>query len=216
MTVCKWGHSCLYVTEGESALLIDPGAWTLLPEHLPPVDAIFVSHLHQDHYHPEHLRTLLTAYPEATLYLNEETAGQESARDLPHTLIADGDELSVGGELSVVVAEAPHIPIYGDIPRPVNSTLLVNDALYFPADAARAPTRPVRALAAVISAPFWSVAECAAFIEEVQAPLVIGVHDALIARDKLGPFTGVAERATATYGGQFAFPELGEHMTIDT
>ncbi len=216
MTIDKWGHSCLYVMEGDSALLIDPGSWTVLPEHLPPIDAIVVSHLHIDHFSPENLSKIAEAYPEATLYLNEETAAQPGAHGLSYTLMRDGDVLPVGNELSVRVAESLHIPIYGDIPQPVNSTLLVNDTFYFPADTERVPDTSVQAVAAVIAAPFWSVAQCAVYIQAVKASKVIGVHDALIERDKLGPFTGVATRATQSYGGHFMFPTVGERIDMDT
>ena len=49
MKITKFGHSCLLVEEGGARILLDPGKYSILQNNVENVDAIVITHEHQDH-----------------------------------------------------------------------------------------------------------------------------------------------------------------------
>ena len=51
MRITKFGHACVRVEHGSTALVIDPGEWTE-PEAVDGATAVLVTHEHPDHFLP--------------------------------------------------------------------------------------------------------------------------------------------------------------------
>src|SRR3989338_4899247 len=63
MRITKFGHSCLFIEEGEARILIDPGSYVfkdvaLKPEDLPQCNVLLLTHEHPDHTDPAALKTI--------------------------------------------------------------------------------------------------------------------------------------------------------------
>lgn len=114
--------ACVVIETPDARILTDPwftpgaydGAWFQYPvlpdpvEAIGPVDAIYISHIHPDHYDPVFLRRYLARYPETRLLI-----GQIEPPHLRNKMKLDGfepeivDRLAIGGtELTIVANQA--------------------------------------------------------------------------------------------------------------
>ena len=66
MRITKFAHACLLVEEAGVCLLTDPGFWNSLPE-VESLDAILITHTHQDHLDIAQVKALLEKHPNATV-----------------------------------------------------------------------------------------------------------------------------------------------------
>ena len=67
MKVTKHEHACLVIEKGGSALIVDPGAFTMPLGDLLGVVAVVITHEHGDHWTPEQLQRILDRNPGARI-----------------------------------------------------------------------------------------------------------------------------------------------------
>ena len=152
MRITKFGHACVRVEHGGTALVIDPGEWTE-PEAVDGATAVLVTHEHPDHFLPDRLRAA-----DAPVFTIEAVAARirEDAPDLAErlTVVAPGEEFDAG--LPVRAVGELHAVIHPELPRFHNSGYLVtagDETLFHPGDALTGPGQPVDVLCAPVSRP---------------------------------------------------------------
>ncbi|AOW81062.1 hydroxyacylglutathione hydrolase [Halodesulfurarchaeum formicicum] len=93
-----------YLIQGERNSLVDvgamPGMVDTLQEQVATLDSVFLTHRHDDHV--DRLETVRAAF-DPTVYAAD--SGPEAA-----TVLADGDQVSIGGEAFEVVETPGHAP----------------------------------------------------------------------------------------------------------
>lgn len=118
--------ACVVIESPDVRILCDPwftqgaydGAWYQYPpiadpiETIGPVDMIYVSHIHPDHYDPVFLRRYLERYPEARLF-----TGRQTPPIFEHKLRADGFAFEVVERLQIGQTDIATLP---NTARPVN------------------------------------------------------------------------------------------------
>ncbi len=176
MRITKFGHACVRVEHGSTALVIDPGEWTE-PEAVDGATAVLVTHEHPDHFLPDRLRAA-----DAPVFTIEAVAARirEDAPDLAErlTVVSPGEEFDAG--LPVRAVGELHAVIHPELPRFHNSGYLVtagDETLFHPGDALTGPGRPVDVLCAPVSAPWLKASEAVDFAREVGAPRNLAIHD---------------------------------------
>ncbi len=177
MRIVHFGHSCVLVDTGTARLLFDPGTWSTGFEEVTGLDAVLITHHHQDHLDTERLPDLLAANPDATLYAAEELDGATPARP--------GDVLTIAGA-SVHVLDAPHEQIHPSVDVPVNVGYLVDHgAFYHPGDSLTVPDQRIDILATPTAAPWMKLSDAADFLAAVKPRIAIPIHEAILARTDL-------------------------------
>jgi hypothetical protein len=94
--------------------------WPLTEDRVPQVDAIWISHVHPDHYDPAWLRGYLTKYPDTHLL-----CGKHAPPILETVMRADGFEPMVIDHAAIGLTELHCIPHQGWDCDNIDSTLVV-------------------------------------------------------------------------------------------
>ena len=176
MRITKFGHACVRIEHDGVALVVDPGMFTQ-PEAVDGATAVLITHLHPDHYLPDHLRA--TDAPVFTV-IDLADMIRDEAPDVAErvTVVATGEEFDPG--LPVTAVGEWHNVIHPELPRPHNSGYLVTVAdqrVYHPGDALTEPGVPVDVLLCPSSAPWLRSAMAIDFVRAVGAPRNLAIHD---------------------------------------
>ena len=177
MKITKYGHACLLVEEGDATVLLDPGMWNAPPDAL-GIDAVLITHEHQDHIDIEQLKMVLGNNPETTVYTHEAVGALLTEAGIAYTPVAEGEVITVNG-VSVQGFGHDHAVIYGTSPCR-NMGYLIGEKLYVPGDALHdVPNKPVEVLALPTGAPWMKLAEAIEYAKKVQPKVVFPIHDAI-------------------------------------
>ena len=189
MQITKYGHACLVLRDDDARLVIDPGAFTELPE-LTGVVAVIITHEHLDHAGTDNLQALREANPEAVIL---GPAGVDAALpQMPIQVVQPGHS-QMYGPFEVSFGGGTHALIHDSIPQVDNLTVQVGDALYHPGDSLEPPAGEVSVLAAPISGPWLKLGEVMDYVLASRARTLVPIHEMLaseqgrgIAYDRLG------------------------------
>lgn len=169
----------MLVEESGARILIDPGAWTTVPDALPEIDAILITHEHPDHFHLETVKKVLMQSPDAAL-----VAVRPVAEALKNSAV-NAQTLEHGGTIMIknVLIEAvgsKHALIYRELPVVDNTGYMIAGRFFYPGDALTAPDKPVEILALPIVAPWMRLAEAIDYAKTVKPKICFPVHDGML------------------------------------
>lgn len=178
MKITKYGHSCLLVEEGSVRLLIDPGQWSQVPE-LEAIDAILITHNHQDHCDPSTITRLLVKNPDAKIISHVEVGEMLQREGIAYTPIEEGARMEVNG-VSVESFGTKHAIIYGDFPQCRNTGYLIAGRLYLPGDALHdVPGKSVEILGLPTGGPWMRLSEAIDYAKKLSPKVAFPIHDAM-------------------------------------
>lgn len=181
MKITKFGHACLLVEEGDARLLIDPGAWSSVPE-LKDLHMVLITHEHQDHLDVARLKELLAHNPDAHVLTHEGVGELLKKEDILYLPIEAGGRVDVKG-VSVESVGTDHAIIYGDTPPCRNTGFLIAGKLFVPGDALHDVPKCVEFLALPTGAPWMKLAEAIDYAKAVKPKVAFPVHDAMYTED---------------------------------
>lgn len=171
MQISKHSQSCLIVKDQGKVVLLDPGSYTV-EEHaldlnqLPQLDAIGITHDHQDHLDIALLKQILKKFPNTSIFSNT------SVKDL---LAKENITVTITNNDYISMTDVPHEKIWMG-PSPQNSMITlfnrfttVGDSLTF--------TSSAEILALPIQAPWGSTTAAVEKALEVMPKIIIPIHD---------------------------------------
>lgn len=185
MRITKFGHACVRIEHDGVTVVIDPGVFTE-PEALDGADAMLVTHEHQDHYLPDHLRR--TDAPVWTIAAVADKIRDDAPEVAERvTVVAPDEEFDAG--LPVRAVGELHAVIHPDYPRFHNSGYVLTlgeTRLYHPGDALTVPGGRVDLLCLPVCGPWMKVSEGIDFGREVGAARNLAIHDRVYSEAGLG------------------------------
>ena len=140
------------------------------------LDCVLFTHEHQDHYHLESLKVILGKNPQALVYTNNSVSELLDKEGIKHTLINNGDKVSLGEILVVGIGEK-HAQMHNSIPLSANLGFFIDERLWYPGDAFTDPARPVEILALPVSGPWMKIGEAIDYALELKPKVAFPVHD---------------------------------------
>ncbi|MEJ1155718.1 MBL fold metallo-hydrolase [Microbacterium marmarense] len=175
MRVTKHEHATLTLETGGETLIVDPGNFTTPLLDLERVIGIVITHEHPDHWTPDHLSRILTAFPEIPIFGPDGV--KQAATDFSITAVHPGDVIEVG-PFSLEFFGGTHAVIHESVPVIDNVGVLVNDEFYYPGDSYAVPgDKKVRLLAAPVGAPWLKIGEAMDFVLAVAPRRAFATHD---------------------------------------
>lgn len=194
MRLTHFGHACVLVETDSSRLLFDPGTLSEGLEQIHDLDAVLVTHEHDDHVDLDRVRRLLAASPNAVLIADEATAASVAELAPRTRTVVPGDRVTVGGAVIDVLGGA-HAPVYGDVPSCPNVAYLVDRGVFLhPGDSFVRPDSPVDVLALPISGPWLKLGDAIEYLRAVVPRVAVPIHERALAstdthHELLGVFT---------------------------
>ncbi|MDE2071194.1 MAG: MBL fold metallo-hydrolase [Patescibacteria group bacterium] len=182
MKVTKLGHCAMIVEHEGVTLLTDPGSFTAeAQEKVTGLDAVLITHEHQDHYHVDSLKKILANNPTALVVGNTSMAkliGEQIA-DTQVVVVGDGQSTMVKSVL-VEGFGSQHALVYPpDAGLCENTGYFIGDKLYFPGDNFYNPGKKIDVLALPVAGPWMKIADAVDFAKLIAPRVAFGVHDGM-------------------------------------
>lgn len=178
MKITKFGHCCLLIEEGELRILTDPGNYCDMPS-VEKIDAILVTHEHQDHCHIDSIKEILQINSSAQIITHAGVGKILNEANIAYTLIADGEELNVKG-VTIASFGSEHAYIHPDLPKVQNTGFLINNTFFYPGDSFHNPHRDIKILALPVSGPWMKLEDAIEYANAVKPNAVFPVHDGML------------------------------------
>lgn len=186
MIITKFGHCCLLIEIKGVRILTDPGNYNETPMAT-GIDAVLISHEHQDHLHTESLEIILAKNPEAIVITHASVGKILADAGILYTLIADSETVIVRG-VSITSSGSEHACIHHDLPKVQNTGFYVDETLFYPGDSFHNPKKVVTMLALPVAGPWMRIEEAIEYAKTIKPKAVFPVHDGMLRQGiQLGP-----------------------------
>ncbi len=179
MKITKYAHSCLLIEIDDAKILTDLGSWNPEVPDISGLDAVLITHEHQDHFDIEKLKELLSNNSGAEIITHAAVGEKLKEAGIKYRTIEPGERITVAG-IPVESCGTDHAIIYGATSPCRNTGYLIADRLYIPGDALHdIPSRQVEILALPTGGPWMKVSEAIEYAKSLKPSLVIPIHDAM-------------------------------------
>ena len=208
MQLTKFGHSCVLIDDGQSKILFDPGMWTdQLPTDI-KVDAVVVTHVHQDHLGLERYGEVFKSAPR--IITNPEVKVELDKHQINCEVAQEGIQIQVN-TMILDPFGAQHAILHPEL-LPVfhNIGYLVNEKIFHPGDRLTLPSKPVETLLLPLSAPWSKVSETMDYMIKLKPKTAMAIHDAFLNDKGISLYGHFMEIARHKAGTEFIQPELGK------
>jgi L-ascorbate metabolism protein UlaG (beta-lactamase superfamily) len=175
MKITKYGHACMLIEEGDARILIDPGTFSSDAD-VENLDAILITHNHQDHLDSALISKLIEMSPEVQVITVAEAGKNLADAGIAYTTIEDDGEVMLAG-VSVRSFGKHHSYIYGEMPKCQNTGFMIANRFYHPGDSFHQPNMSVEILALPVAGPWMKIAEAIDYAKAVKPKVVIPMHD---------------------------------------
>jgi L-ascorbate metabolism protein UlaG (beta-lactamase superfamily) len=189
MRITKYGHCCILLEIDGVKILTDPGSYTTEQNAVTGLDAVLITHSHQDHYHAESIPKIKENNPTAVFVTNAEVGQHLAKENIEFAKVGEGESTEIKGVL-VEGFGKDHAPIYGTVGLVENTAYRIGEKFYFPGDNFHLPNKPVEVLALPIAGPWMKISEAVDFAKAIGAKHAFGVHDRIIMPNSRG-FIGI-------------------------
>jgi L-ascorbate metabolism protein UlaG (beta-lactamase superfamily) len=212
--ITKLPHACLVVEQDGAALLVDPGSYVDYERDLAPfvgrAVGVVVTHVHGDHFSPDHIAKILAARPGLPVVATSDVAAQ-----LPGATVWPG----AGGSVEI----GPfHVDFFGglhhDVGRPTrdeNFGIVVNGLLAYPGDSYDVPPTTPAVLAIPTGGPWARTLDAIAYLAAVRPTAFgFGVHDIHLSEVGQQMTAGFMGRGKAATGSDYRYVPVGGSFEV--
>ena len=209
MKLTKFSHACVRLERDGAVLVIDPGSFSERAA-LDGVDAILITHEHQDHLDVDAVGDAIGKRPNAKIYTNSSVAAQLADLGSVVTTVESGESFSAAG-FGVRAYGGWHAVIHPDLPPMPNLGYLLEGSVYHPGDSFDVPEgASVDTLFVPVTAPWLKAGEAIDFIRAVKPGRAYALHDALGNDITFGLLNGLLNGLSGTQ-----YSRLAPGQTVD-
>ncbi len=179
MKIKKLGHCC-FVMEPKNGIRImtDPGSFSMLQVGEKNINAIIITHEHQDHLHVESLKDVLKNNPRAIVITNTSVGKILDTNNIPYIKVEEGDKYHIEG-VNIVAFGDNHAEIYEDFGKVQNTGYMV-DSLCYGGDSFHYPDLNVDILALPVVGPWMKLKDAIEYAKNIRPRICFPVHDAIL------------------------------------
>jgi L-ascorbate metabolism protein UlaG (beta-lactamase superfamily) len=176
MKITKISHSCILIEEKDVKILIDPGNYSTAQNELKNVDAIVITHEHQDHCDPNSIKIIAANNPNAMIITNKGVGAVLDKLGLKYSIVENGQSVMIK-EVKVEGFGEKHALVHSTIPLVIDTGYIIADKLYHPGDALAVPTKPIELLALPTAGPWLKISETIDFAKAIKPKTCFPIHD---------------------------------------
>ncbi len=177
MKITKYGHCCLLIESQGLRLLTDPGAYSIIPEHIQGIDAVLITHEHADHLHMDALKSVLAASPASEVITNSGVGKLLRGESINFRIVEEADEYLLQGKVRIRGFGREHAEIYRTVPPVYNTGYLIDKIFFYPGDAFTQPHQQIQCLALPVAGPWLTIAQAIDYARAVNPKRCFPVHD---------------------------------------
>lgn len=207
MHLTHLGHSCLLIDAADTRVLIDPGVYAAGLSEVRDLDAIVITHQHDDHLDRTRIADLVAANPRAELFADPESSEMLRSLGLQVTPSEHDVVRSVGG-LTITGVGTHHAYNHSGVPVVTNVGVVVcgpnEPSLYHPGDSYDGHPGEVDILALPLNAPWAAVRDTIGFVRRIAPGYLVPIHDALVSPTGRAMYLG----HVVTHGGDLQLLDL--------
>lgn len=186
MKVTKIGHCCLLIEIDGTRLLTDPGAYSTGQTLLKDVQAVIITHEHQDHLHLDSLRAVIKNNADVRIITNRSVGAILKGEGIPFEIVEHGNRTTIE-KVKIEGFGRKHAMIHPLWPTVQNTGYFINNQLFYPGDSFYKIAKPVSILALPIAGPWMKISEAIKYAEDIKPDICFPVHDGMIMEDRMGP-----------------------------
>ncbi|MFA5841311.1 MAG: MBL fold metallo-hydrolase [Candidatus Paceibacterota bacterium] len=208
MKIKKLGHCC-FIAESKDGVRVmtDPGAFSTLQLEEKNINAVLITHEHQDHLHIDSLKKILENNPDVIIITNSAVGKFLDEAGISYTKVEEGEKYNLNG-FDIVGFGNKHAEIYGTYGQVQNTGYMI-DSICYPGDAFQYPDAKVDILALPVTGPWMSIKDAVDYAKNINPRVVFPVHDAHI-HDWASFIWRVPENLLKEVGIGFKKLELGK------
>src|SRR3989339_917620 len=179
MKIKKLGHCCFVVEPKEGVrIMTDPGAYSILQVGETNINAILITHEHQDHLHVDSLKDVLKNNPSAVVITNTSVGNILDQNGIPYIKVEEGEKYELEGIIISGFGNI-HAQIYEDFGRVQNTGYMI-DNLCYAGDSFSYPDVDVEILALPVAGPWMKLSEAIEYAKHIRPRICFPVHDAIL------------------------------------
>ena len=197
----------MLVEEREARILIDPGVWSSGQGELKDLDAILITHEHQDHLDPKCIKVIMQNNPAVKIYTNQGVGKILSENSILCQFLKNGQAINIRGVIIEAFGEK-HATIHPEFPIVDDTGYMIAEKFFYPGDAFHIPDKPVNILALPVVAPWMKSSEAIDYALRINPKVAIPVHDGFL--KFAGPFYSLPEAMLSKSGIEFRILEEGK------
>jgi L-ascorbate metabolism protein UlaG (beta-lactamase superfamily) len=215
MKITKYNHACILIEENGKKLLFDPGVFTFSEnfqsKNIGAVDAIVLTHAHQDHTAPDNLKAFLSLGP-ATVIGGPEIVSELTKEGVTVQTIAPGSEQEIAG-FTIESFPVTHGPM--PVPPAENFAYFINSRLLHPGDSFVTHGLPQpEILALPTQGPWTRLVDVVEFAKTLKPRVALAIHNAAYTPDFGQMMDGYLEQIFRGAGIEFKSLKSGESLEV--
>lgn len=176
MKLTKYEHACIILEDDKGKkIIIDPGVYSNLPTSLTGVEAIIITHIHADHFHPANIDLVRASSPSIQIFSTKEVA-----IELDDVIVPDILQTYQVGDFILNFYGDKHEIIRDGVQIIDNLGVIVNNQVAYPGDSFALTDNHVDYLLAPFSGPWLRMKEATDFVINSKAKAIIPTHDILL------------------------------------
>lgn len=181
MKITKFGHCCLLIEEKGLRILTDPGMYSQGFENLTNIDAVLITHEHQDHIHIDSLWKIISnAGNKGVVILTNKGVSKilNENKITIHNILEDGQHIKIKDVLIEAIGHT-HAPLYKTSPC-INTGFFIANRLFYPGDSLHNPKKQVEILALPVAGPWMKLSEAIDYALELKPKIAFPVHEGIL------------------------------------
>lgn len=160
-------------------IMTDPGNFSTLQTEEKGIDYVFITHEHQDHFHLDSLKKVISSNPEVKIVTNKGVGKLLDEANIPYEVLEHGGVKDFSG-MTVEGHGENHATIYKELGLVQNTGYFFANRFFYPGDAFYVLGKPVEVLALPVSGPWMRVSEAIDYAKEIKPKVAFPVHDGML------------------------------------
>ena len=179
MNITKFGHSCLFIEEQDLRLIVDPGMFSTTQDQLHDIDALIITHEHEDHYDINSIKMIVKNNPGIVILTNASVSEKLKTEGIASQVVKDGDIVQKK-DIAIEFFGHDHAIMHSSIPPFQNIGFFIANRFFYPGDAFTDPGRPVDILALPVQAPWLKLPEAIDYALALKPKICFPIHDGIM------------------------------------